>query len=266
MPTRPIHDALSDVAEAIRKHHLATIFGWQDVAQRYQRSRIGAFWITINMSVLMLTIGVIFGSLFRTPMVDFLPYLCAGLVVWGYLSTVIGEACLTFVSAEGVILQIKIPMFTHIMRLIYRNVIVFLHTAVIIPVVLVLMGHSLSWNMLLAPFGFLLVTANLVWISVFLSVLCARYRDITQVIQNILQMVFYATPIIWKRDVLPEGMVQYLLNFNPAFHLVEIVRAPLLGQLPSELSWIVAVFLLLVGSFCSLLFFGKFKDRVPYWL
>ena len=266
MVTRLMRSAFSDISEAIQKHHLATIFGWQDVAQRYRRSRIGAFWLTINMSILILTIGVIFGSLFRTPMVDFLPYLCAGLIIWGYMSTVIGEACLGFVSAEGVILQIKLPLFTHIMRLMYRNIIVFLHTAVIIPVVLIIMGHSLSWNMLMAPFGFMILTLNMVWISVFLAVLCARYRDITQVIQNVLQIVFYATPIIWKRDILPGGVVQYLLHFNPAYHLIEIVRAPLLGLSPPLLSWGVALVVLVLGSVSSLLFFGRFKDRVAYWL
>ncbi|UZD72129.1 hypothetical protein [Brucella sp. JSBI001] len=75
--------ALRDVGDALSKYRLALIFGWQDVAQRYRRSRVGAFWLTLNMAVFIGALGLIFGTLFRSEMREFLPHLCAGVIVWG---------------------------------------------------------------------------------------------------------------------------------------------------------------------------------------
>ena len=55
-----------------------------------------------------------------------------------------------------------------------------------------------------------------------------------------MQVVFYLTPIMWLPNLLPERAGMYMLTFNPFFHLIEIVRAPLLGQLPSTQNWLAA--------------------------
>src|SRR5690606_3294002 len=57
--------AIRDIAEALSKYRLALIFGWQDVAQRYRRSRVGAFWLTLNTAVFIGALGLIFGTLFQ---------------------------------------------------------------------------------------------------------------------------------------------------------------------------------------------------------
>ena len=259
-------EAVADITEALRKYHLAAVFGWQDIAQRYRRSKVGAFWLSINMAVLIAAIGIIFGTLFRSPMQDFLPYLCAGLIIWGFISTTLAESCVGLISAEGIILQVRMPIFTHIMRLVWRNAIMFAHNIVVFPFVLLVFLHPPSWIALLAPIGFILVAMNLLWIALILSVICTRYRDMTQVVQNALQVVFYATPVIWKQETLPAGMVQELLLLNPFYHFVNVVRSPLLGIYPSTLNWAVCVMLMIVGWSVAILFFGNYRKRIAYWL
>jgi lipopolysaccharide transport system permease protein len=261
-----VAEAATDIAEAMKKYHLAAVFGWQDIAQRYRRSKVGAFWLSINMAVLIAAIGLIFGTLFRSPMQDFLPYLCIGIIIWGFISTTLAESCLGFIAAEGIILQVRMPLFTHIMRLVWRNIIIFSHNVVVFPVVMLMFLHPLSWIAPLAILGLILVALNLLWIALVLSVICTRYRDMTQVVQNALQVIFYATPVIWKQESLPAGISQYLLMLNPFYHFVNVVRSPLLGAYPTALNWAVCLFLMIVGWIAAILFFGSYRKRIAYWL
>lgn len=259
-------DALRDIIEALERHHLATTFAWQDIAQRYRRSRIGAFWLTINMGVLIGALGIVFGTLFRTPMQEYLPFICSGMIIWGFISSCLNEGCTSFISAEGIILQVRMPLFTHVLRTMLRNAIIFAHNLIIFPVLVVVLGAHVSGAVLLAIPGFLLVVLNLLWMMLVLGLICARYRDLTQVLQNLLQVLFYVTPIMWQPKTLPESVSRYLFDLNPFFHLMTIVREPLLGEAPAALSWCTAVIMLAFGWSFAIWFFSRYRRRVPYWL
>ncbi|UWL60236.1 ABC transporter permease [Brucella pseudintermedia] len=258
--------ALRDVGDALSKYRLALIFGWQDVAQRYRRSRVGAFWLTMNMAVFIGALGLIFGTLFRSEMREFLPHLCAGVIVWGFISTSLSEGCTTFSGSDGVILQIRLPLYTHIIRALWRNMIIFAHNIVIFPIIALILGHGFNAYVFLAIPGFLLICLNLAWMMLVLAIVCARFRDMTQVVINILQVAFYATPIMWSTKALPSHVSDAFIDLNPFFHFIQLVRAPLFGEAPGPLSWLVAIGLAISGWIVSLSFFGKYRWRIAYWL
>ncbi|MND34316.1 ABC-2 type transporter [compost metagenome] len=265
-PKEGVSAALADIKDALSKYRLALIFGWQDVAQRYRRSRVGAFWLTLNMAVFIGALGLIFGTLFQSEMREFLPYLCAGVIMWGVISTCLSEGCTTFSSSDGIILQVRLPLFTHVMRTLWRNIIIFGHNIIIFPIVALILGRGFNAYALLSVPGFLLVCLNLTWMMLILAVLCARFRDMTQVVGNIMQVFFYATPIMWMVKTLPEHVSHAVINWNPFYHLIQLVRAPLFGEAPATLSWIVAGCLAIAGWGLAIVFFGKYRWRVAYWL
>jgi lipopolysaccharide transport system permease protein len=266
MINRPVSIAFADITCAIRKYSLVGMLGWQDVRQRYRRSALGPFWLTISMGVMIGTIGIVFGQIFNSPMQEFLPFLAVGMILWSFISSVITEGCTGFIAAEGIIKQLPIPLFVHILRMIWRNVLILAHNIVIFPLVLLAVGKPLNLFVLIAIPGFLLVLINLIWIALILAVICARYRDIPQVVGSILQVVFYLTPIMWMPNLLPQRAGLYLLDLNPAYHLLEIVRSPLLGQLPTETNWVVSLVLALVGWGMAIAVYGRYKRLIAYWL
>lgn len=261
-----INVALKDIVAAIRRYPLVGMLGWQDVRQRYRRSTLGPFWLTISMGVLIATIGVVFGQIFSTPMTEFLPFLAAGLILWGFISSVVTEGCTGFISAEGIIKQLPIPLFVHIARVVWRNTIILGHNILIFPLVLLAVGKPLSWLALISIPGFILVVFNLTWVALIFGVICARYRDLPQIVGSILQVCFYLTPIIWMPALLPQRSGLSLLDLNPLFHLLEIVRSPLLGQAPTVTNWIVSSVLALAGWLAALSLYGRYKRRIAYWL
>ncbi len=259
-------DAWCDIRSTLRNHHQAIILGWQDVATRYRRSRVGAFWLTINMAVLIGVLAVVFGTLLNQPINEFLPYLAIGIIVWGFLSTAIIEGCTGFVAAEGIILQVRMPLFTHIVRILWRNIIILAHNLLILPILFLMLMKPVSPIALLAVVGVILIALNLAWMMLILAVVCARFRDMTQIVQNLMQVSFYLTPIIWSAALLPARASTGIFALNPFYHLINLVRTPLLGEAPDVTNWIVSSLMMLGGWVMALLFFGCYRKRVPYWL
>lgn len=261
-----IKPAINDISEGASRWRIAALLGWQDVAQRYRRSKLGAFWLTINMVIMTAAIGIIFGTLFQVDLSKFLPHLAIGIIFWTYISTTIQETANSFVISDGMILQIKLPLSTHVIRASFRNLFILAHNIAIVPPLFILFGVSPSLNMLWSILGTILVALNLVWAGLILAVVCTRFRDIFQVVQNGLQLAFYATPIMWLPDTLPPAKAEVILGLNPFFHLLEIVRGPLLGESVSRISWLVSIFLLPIGWTLAIWVFGRYRARIPYWL
>lgn len=262
---RPIDIAVADIADGLRAYRLAALLGWHDVKLRYRRSTLGPFWLTISMGVMMGALALVFGQIFRTPLTEFLPFLCAGLIVWGFISTMLTEGCLSFISSEYVIKELPLPLFVHVLRTYFRNILILLHNLVIFPLVLAAFGKALPLTSIFSLFGFILVSLNLLWMSLLMSVLCTRYRDLPPIIINVVQIAFYLTPIIWPPQTLPEQAI-LIIDLNPFAHIVNVIRAPLLGEMPSALSWVVTGLLAIVGWAITVIFYGRYKRRVAYWL
>ena len=245
---------------------MAGTLGWQDVKQRYRRSKLGPFWLTISMAVLIGTIGLVFGSIFKAPMSEFLPFLALGIILWTFVASVINEGCTEFVNAESVIKQLPLPWFLHSLRVIWRNAIILAHNLVILPVLFLLFLKPVGWVSLLAIPGFALATLSLAWMALLVGIVCTRYRDLAQIVASVLQIAFYLTPIIWMPSLLSGRASTLFLNTNPFYHLLEVVRTPILGSAPSLLSWGVCLAMAVVGWTFTIFMFGRYRDRMSYWL
>ncbi|TCA20963.1 ABC transporter permease [Rhizobium leguminosarum] len=259
--------AWNDVWDSIANFQLPALLGWQDVAQRYRRSKVGAFWLTINMGVLIGALGLVFGTIFNSPMSEFLPFICVGLIVWGYYSQLVNEACTCFISSSDTMLQLPIPFFTYVLRTWWRNSIILAHNLVIFPIVLLIFGKFVNLYAVLAIPGFLLASLNILWMMIVLAILCTRYRDLTQIIQNVMQVCLYLTPVMWEPSRLPDGTKSMLmLNLNPFYHLLSVVRDPLLGNPGTLITWCLVVAMAVVGWTLALVFLNRYRSRITYWL
>ena len=265
LPTSPWRQAAIDIASGTLAWQSWGMLGWHDVRQRYRRSTLGPFWITITMGVTVGSIGLIFGTLFGQDMHEFLPFLAAGNVVWALLSMMITEGCMTFVGSEQIIRQIKLPYSMHIFRMIWRNLIIFAHNIWVFVVIVVLFAawpNNMIW---LAIPGLILVLINGVWIALILALFCARFRDIPLIVTSALQLLYLATPIIWLPNSL-RGQHVYVFEYNPLYHLLELVRAPLLGHSPTLMNWGVGIGLALIGWAFGFIMFTRYRWRIPYWI
>ena len=208
--------------------------------------------------------GPLYGKLFNQPMSPYLVHLATSLVSWIFVSSLINEACFSFISAESYIKQIKLPLTVHVMRLVWRNLLILAHNLVIVAVVLFIYPPKSAWYLLLVPFTILLLALNGVWLGLLLGLLGARFRDIPQVVGSLVNVTMFLTPILWTPDML--GSNRWIAEINPLFHFLEMVRRPLLGEAPPLQSWMAVIAITFCGYTIMLMFFQRFRARVPYWV
>jgi ABC-type polysaccharide/polyol phosphate export permease len=207
---------------------------------------------------------VIYGNIFKTDIASYLPYFAVGFIVWGFVSSTTLECCNAFIDAAGLIKQIKHPFSVYVLRVIWRNLIAFLHTAIVFIPLLVIFHVNVTISILLAIPGFALLFLNQLWIGLVVAVLNTRFRDVLQIVTPLSQMFFFVTPIMYPMQAL--GDADVIAYANPAFHLIELVRAPLLGGAPMVLSWFVGLSTIGVGYGIALLLLYRVHHRIVYWL
>ena len=256
--------ALHDVVEGACAFRLWRLLGWQDVRQRYRRSVLGPFWLTLSMGALVGGLGLLYAGLFRMDVANYLPFLASGFIVWGLVSGLITDGCAAFTSAESMIKQAGPPLSVHVYRVVWRNLVIFAHNVVIYVVVAAIFLIQPGWAGLLALPGLVLLCLNGVWMGLLLGLVSARFRDVPQIVASIVQLAFFITPIIWKPELMPDRAL--IVDLNPFFHLLEVVRAPSLGQAPGLVSWLAVLGIALGGWSVTLLVYRRYCWRIAYWI
>ncbi len=263
---KKIFIAIKDIDRTISKRSLIFMLGWQDIKQRYRRSKLGPFWLTISMGVMIGTIGIVFGQVFKSSMTEYLPFLACGVIFWAFFSSTIIEGSSSYIESAGMIRQLDLPLALYPAKVLWRNIIILFHNLAILPFVYLVVGKGVTWTVIFIVPGLILFILNLYWIAIFLAIICTRFRDMPQIVNSVLQVLFYVTPVIWMPNALSARSASLLMTPNPVYHLLEIVRAPLLGYAPELLSWLVCFTMVVFGFSITLLFFGNYKKRIAYWL
>lgn len=260
----PYAYALRDLVGGLRLVQLWGAMAWFDIRQRYSRSIIGPFWTTLSLAAMVGGLGLVYGTLFKVPLLDFLPYLAVGMLVWTFLVGMLLEGCGAFVAAEVAIKQMPVPLSVHVYRLVWRALIVFAHNAIVVLVLLLARPLTLLAGLVPALAGVLLIALNGVAAALMLGTLAARFRDLTQLVVNLSSMVFFVSPILWRADSLGERA--WIAYANPIYHFVEIVRAPLLGDGLPLASWGFAALFTALNIAVAFWLFARFRWRIPYWI
>lgn len=264
VPAAADSDARADVVAGMLRWRLWGLMGWNDIRQRYRRSLIGPFWLTLSMAVMVGALGFLFSTIFKIELHDYLPFLTLGFLAWAFIAQCVNEGCGTFIEAEGFIKQMPLPYSTFVYRVVWRNLVILAHNCVVYVAVAAIFGLWPGAAALLVVPGLAILVLNAAWLGMLAGALCARFRDVPPIVSSLLQMVFFVTPIIWKPELVPART--YLVDINPFHHFVELFRAPLLGQVPDTLSWLVCLGVTAVGWTATHLFFRRYRGRIAYWV
>lgn len=257
--------ALADITEGLANWRIWLLLSWQDIRLRYRRSTLGPFWITLSMGITIFTTGFLYGKLFNVDLHQYYPFFAIGMLVWGLISTSIIEGTTIFVTSENFLKQMKQPYSTFIFRVVSRNVIIFMHNIlIVIPLVIFL---HIPWNImtLFSLVGLFLIIINAISFGIILAICGTRFRDITQVINSLIQVVFFMTPIMWSPAILPERY-HFAVDFNPVAQFIELVRNPLMGTMPSSYAVMSSLLITVFSLIIAFLIFARFRARIAYWL
>ena len=263
--SRSLRAAWIDAGMAISGWRIWTTLAWNDITQRYRRSMLGPFWLTLSTAIFVGALGWLYAGLMHMEIKNYLPFIAVGYVVWGLQSSFMGDAGNCFPSAEGYLKQVNISKIGVVLRMVLRNFIIFLHNAVVIVAVM------LIFQLLPGPYFWLIKPSLLlnIWFGVALALplgmICTRFRDLSQMIASLISVLFFVTPIFWNPATASKALVA-VSEVNPFSSFIATFRDPLLGYPIHVHDWIVAITCSAVMSIVAAAFFVRFRSRIMYWV
>ena len=187
------------------------------------------------------------------------------IVTWNLVKSLVDEMSTTFIAAEGFIKQIRKPYTIYVLKVIVRNLMLYAHNFLVIVSVFVFFPSVIGAYTIFFLVGVFLVALNAFWLGIIVGLLSARFRDLPQIVTSITGVAFFLTPIMWKPDMIGADNL-WIVYLNPFFHLMEVVRQPLIAN---EVNWIsmgITSASAVIGIAAMVPVFAKFRARVAYWL
>ena len=255
----------SDIVTALLAWRLWLTWSWVDLRQRYRRSRLGTFWLTLSLGITICGLSFVFSGLFGQDIKILMPHIATGMIGWTLITGMVNDSCLVFINADRVIKQIHLPYTSHVLRHLMLQYFTFFHHIVIAIVVALIFSVEPTIKTLLVFPALALYFINGIWVGLLLGMVCTRFRDVPQIITSAMQLIFFVTPIFWKPGFLT-GRRRFIIDSNPLYHYLEILRQPLLGGSPTLINWAVVLAITTGGLVVTVFVFRRFGKRIPYWL
>jgi lipopolysaccharide transport system permease protein len=214
-----------------------------DLRTRWRRSFLGALWSLLQPLAMTALLAIVFSRIFQSDLGAYAPYIFSGLIAWEFVASSVSGGSLAFVQADAYIKQTRHPLAIYTLRTALTNLLVFAFAAVgLVAWVLLAMPHNFGWPWLAAALIFPLLLASGWSIATLLAYFATRFRDIPHALGLVLQALWFVSPVYFEADVFRKAGLGALVDDNPIYHLLQIVRAPLLaGEWPTAVNFGFAV-------------------------
>lgn len=259
--------------ELIRYYDLLVLFVKRDIVVTYKQTILGPLWFFIQPILTTLVFTVVFGNIAGIP-TDGIPqplFYMSGIVIWNFFADCFMKTSNTFVTNAGLFGKVYFPRIIQPLSVVISNGLKFL---IQFGLFLILYAYYLIKGVPVAPNGYILLFPFLLVLMALLglgfglifSSLTTKYRDLTFLIQFGVQLLMYATPIIYPLSEIPEKY-RFLIWGNPVSHIIETFKYSFLGQGMFTLAGLLysTVFTLVI-LFIGIIIFNKtektFMDTV----
>ena len=253
----------TEIAPFITRHVTWRALASGDIKSKYRRTFLGPWWITVTNGITALIMGLVAGRFLGFDTKNYLPHFMVSITIWGFISSSISESCYIMINAGGMIKAVNMPILIHVMRMVQRNLIIFLHNMAVVPVIWLFFPWHVGFETLLCLPGLAIVYVFAVSASIIVGMVCVRYRDVPPVVGAVLQLLFFISPIIWVTSKIQGG--ELIVGLNPMAYLLAITRDPVMGIAPSALNWIGAVGFAGVLTAAMVYIYTRYRSRIVYW-
>jgi lipopolysaccharide transport system permease protein len=254
-----------DVGEIWRFRRLLSVFVWRDLKIRYKQAVLGLLWVVIQPLSLTVVYSIFFGYVARIPS-DGVPYpvfFLGGMILWQFFSLAVSQGSVSLVTQQAIITKVYFPRPMAPLTSVVSAMVDFGIMFGLLIAVELFYGIMPGWAMLAAPFFAILAALLAFAISLWLSALDALYRDVRYALTFLIQVWYFATPIIYPISMVP-ARFRWIMTINPMAADIQGFRWAMLGNvappplLDIAVSVVVTLLLLLSGA----MFFRRIEQRV----
>jgi ABC-2 type transport system permease protein len=258
---------LPTLLESLRNPAFWGYSTWLDIIIRYRKSMLGLLWILVPPALYVFGMGFFFASVQKVPPYSFMAHLGVGYLLFRLMTMCLVDATSILPAHSGYILDGHIRLTDFVLRVVLKASF-YLATSLLVLVPVVLMAPQFDVNGVPASMlGMVLLMLNMLWMTGVVSLFGARFPDTHEFMGSVFMIGFILTPILWYPHDAPLGTLHgNLMRINPAFHLIEVVRAPLLGEPIDALTWGIVVAMAVAGWTLWFWAFRRFARFVPLWV
>jgi lipopolysaccharide transport system permease protein len=256
------------LGELWRYHDLITLFVRRDFVSVYKQTILGPLWYLIQPLLTTLTFTVIFGSFASLP-TDGLPqflFYMSGTVVWSYFAACLTKTSETFVQNAHLFGKVYFPRLAVPISILISNLITFLIQFTLFLIFVLyfdLRGISIQLNwtwVFLSPILILIMAGLGLGFGIIISSLTTKYRDLRFLVQFGVQLLMYATPVIYPVSSIPQRF-QWIILANPMTPIVEAFRYAFLGAGTVDLGYLLYSFIfMLIVVFLGTIVFNRVEQ------
>lgn len=257
--------AFSDLGQSLKRLQLAYWLGFRETLLLYRIAKIGPLWMTIHTGFWALAVGYLFAPSIGHGEPSYFVYVTVGFALYSTFQIFIGDGSSVFVRAGSLILNVPNPFLIYVVKVAAKASI---QVVMVSPVVIAAMLYArqpVGPEMIFAIPGLILCGVFGIGVTLFLGTIAVRNRDVIFAVAAGMRLLLFITPIFWIVED-RGGMRGLIAAVNPLYHLITLVREPILGQVPDPLHWLVGGASALLSLCVGFLTFAWFRGRMAIWL
>lgn len=230
---------------------------------QYKGSLIGPMWACLSFVIKLFVLTLVYSKVMASSISEYLPYLACGILTWQYISGLVMDSGVFFQKNRHYLLQFRRPFSIFISVSILKNAVLFgVNLIMVLPLIFYFSGFSYVGiaGFFLGFFLLSIIGGVFYYIS---GVVCLLKPDVRHLMQSVMTIGFVVTPVLWSSKALEGSMV---LDFNPFYHFLSVVRDPLLHHSIPMDSLLVTFGFLFAFSLIALFILRVFGRKVLLWL
>ena len=256
---------LNQILYNIKNYEFWLIPSVIELKKKYKKTKIGPFWNLLSNIILMSIISLVWTQIFKIKLIDFFPHMFIGLTLWYFITEVlVGSCSLITEKYESIFQNRDITLINLIFRNFFYSFFIYIHNIPVFLILFITSNNDYLINFLLLMIGIILLSLNLIWLSIVLTFIGTKYRDIKPLISVIMSGGILLTPIMWKKEML--GQFSNYIYLNPFVYFIDVIRMPMLAEKIQFFVYWVNIFLIIIGFlFCNLIF-KKYGKKIVFWI
>src|SRR5690242_7480256 len=237
--------------DTYRYRELIWALALKELKIRYKRSVLGFLWALLNPMLLMLVLTVVFSTIMAINIPHYAIFLLSVLLPWTFFAQSLAYAAESIVGNGDLIKKVRVAKLVFPVAAVVSNMINLLLSLIPLALVVLVMRHPFHVTWLYLPIPLLALTIFTLGATFFFAAANVYYRDVAHILQIVLQVWFYVTPIIFSEEFFP-AKYRWIFKLNPLVYVLHGFRLSVYyGMLPAfrsiAASFICALCALVIG-------------------
>ena len=233
----------------------------KDVGGKYKHSFLGVLWSFVNPLLQIAVYAIVFPLIMRNNQPHYTLFLCSALIPWTFFSAAITRSSFTMIENGNILKKVYFPREILPISVVTSECVTFVISTIIIVGFAVIEGVGFSIYLVYYPLVLLVQYTLLIGVALIVSSITVYIRDFQHIIGVLMQLLFYATPIVYAKESIPESF-SWVLKFNPMTYIIDGYRSMFYSHTMPNIKMLGVIFVIsIVVVVIGYLIFSKLQKR-----